>query len=252
MGRLRSVTSTTLLVLVGFALPVGILAAWAQTTIYDSSAFSERAVSVLDSPAVRRELADRLTEQLARSGNQNAIAFRPAVELAIETVVDTDTFRSIFRTAIRRTHEALLQGGSGSTGLDLSDSFAIVTASLQAPSGGKASSSGGLGQSLADVTKKLGDLHIWDLDAITSTVAIVGARRRGGDGRAGRRAQPRSPAPGGHARLGAGHRRRGPHRPAQAGPRLRRAADRRTTRCPRPSRGRWRVGRRTSTPWRSG
>ncbi len=51
------------------------------------------------------------TEQLARSGNQNAIAFRPAVVLAIETVVDTDTFRSIFRTAIRRTHEALLQGG---------------------------------------------------------------------------------------------------------------------------------------------
>ena len=41
MGRLRSVTSTTLLVLVGFALPVGILAAWAQTTIYDSSAFSD-------------------------------------------------------------------------------------------------------------------------------------------------------------------------------------------------------------------
>ena len=160
MGRLRSVTSTTLLVLVGFALPVGILAAWAQTTIYDSRAFSQRAVSVLDSPAVRRELADRLTEQLARSGNQNAIAFRPAVALAIETVVDTDTFRSIFRTAIRRTHDALLRGGSGSTGLDLSDSFAIVTASLQAPSGGKASSSGGLGQSLADVTKKLGDLHI--------------------------------------------------------------------------------------------
>ena len=173
MGRLRSVTSTTLLVLVGFALPVGILAAWAQTTIYDSSAFSERAVSVLDSPAVRRELADRLTEQLARGGNQNAIAFRPAVALAVETVVDTDTFRSIFRTAIRRTHEALLLGGSGSAGLDLSDSFAIVAASLQAPSGGKASSSGGLGQSLADVTKKLGDLHIWDLDAITSTVAIV-------------------------------------------------------------------------------
>ena len=29
MGRMRSVTSTTLLVLAGFALPVGILAAWA-------------------------------------------------------------------------------------------------------------------------------------------------------------------------------------------------------------------------------
>jgi hypothetical protein len=42
-------------------------------------------------------------EQLARNGNQNAIAFRPAVVLAIETVVDTDTYRSIFRSAVRRT-----------------------------------------------------------------------------------------------------------------------------------------------------
>ena len=140
MGRLRSVTSTTLLVLMGFVLPIGIVAAWAQTTVYDSDAFSHRAVSILDSPAVRHELADRLTEQLARNGNQNAIAFRPAMVLAIETVVDTDTFRSIFRSAVRRTHEALLQGSNGSSGLDLSDSFAIVTASLQAPSGGKASS----------------------------------------------------------------------------------------------------------------
>jgi hypothetical protein len=174
MGRLRSVTSTVLLVLVGVILPIGVVAGWAETTIYDSDSFSQRAVSILDSPAVRRELADRLTEQLARSGNQNAIAFRPAVVLAIDAVVDTDTFRSIFRTAIRRTHEALLQGSNGSSGLDLSDSFAIVAASLQVPTSGTASSGGGLGQSLADVTAKLGQLHIWDLDSITTTVAIVG------------------------------------------------------------------------------
>lgn len=149
MGRLRSVTSTVLLVLVGVILPIGVVAGWAETTIYDSGAFSQRAVSILDSPAVRRELADRLTEQLARGGNQNAIAFRPAVVLAFDAVVDTDTFRSIFRTAIRRTHEALLQGANGSSGLDLSDSFAIVAASLQVPTSGKSSSSGGLGQSLA-------------------------------------------------------------------------------------------------------
>ncbi len=177
MGRLRSMTSTTLLVIVAIMLPIGVVAAWAHSTIYDSEAFSERAVSVLDSSSVRRELAERLTAQMARSGNQSAIAFRPAVVLAIEAVVDTDTFRSIFRTAIRRTHQALLHGSTGSSGLDLSDSFAIVAASLQAPTAAKTSSGsggGGLGQSLADVTQRLGRLHIWDLDAITTTVAFVG------------------------------------------------------------------------------
>jgi hypothetical protein len=66
---------------------------------------------------------------------------RPAVALAVETVVDTDTFRSIFRTAIRRTHEALLRAVRLDRP-DLSDSFAIVTASLQAPSARRARAAG--------------------------------------------------------------------------------------------------------------
>ena len=226
MGRLRSVTSTTLLVLMGFVLPIGILAAWAQTTVYDSNAFSQRrgrASSTRPPCAMSWPIGSpsswpaTATRTRSRSG--------PAVVLAIETVVDTDTFRSIFRTAIRRTHEALLQGGNGSTGLDLSDSFAIVTASLQAPSGGKASSSGGLGQSLADVTKKLGHLahlgprrdHQHGRD-----------RRRSSERRVGRRWPSRSAViagtgwpPLGWVLVidGAVH-----HRPAQAGPGLRRAA----------------------------
>ena len=74
----------------------------------------------------------RLTERLARAGNEQAIAFRPAAILAVEAVVDTDTFRSIFRTAIRQTHESLVDGLGGAGGLDLSDSFALVSASLEA------------------------------------------------------------------------------------------------------------------------
>jgi hypothetical protein len=101
MQRVRSVLSTVLIVLSGILVPIGVVAAWADTTIYDSATFSRRAVQLLDSTSVRRELAERLTEQLARSGNEQAIAFRPAAILAVEAVVDTDTFRSIFRTAIR-------------------------------------------------------------------------------------------------------------------------------------------------------
>src|SRR4029077_20930296 len=95
-------------VLSGFLLFVGLLSAWANSTLFDSATFSERTVDILNEPAVRRELAAQLTEQLALNGNQQAVTFRPAFQLAIEAAIDTESFRSIFRTAVRRTHEAIL------------------------------------------------------------------------------------------------------------------------------------------------
>jgi hypothetical protein len=176
MQRVRSVLSTVLLVLSGILVPIGIIATWADATIYDSATFSRRAVQLLDSSSVRRELAQRLTEQLARAGNEQAIAFRPAAILAVEAVVDTDTFRSIFRTAIRQTHESLVEGLGGAGGLDLSDSFALVTASLQASSsGGSTKASGsGLARSLDDVTRRADQLHIWELGDAIELAAYVG------------------------------------------------------------------------------
>ena len=54
---MRRVASIVLLALAGVMLPVGVLATWAQSTLYDSEAFSERAVEPLNSQAVRTELA---------------------------------------------------------------------------------------------------------------------------------------------------------------------------------------------------
>ena len=122
-----------LLVLTGLLLFVGLLSAWANTTVYDSATFSERTVDMLNDPAVRRELAKRLTEQLVLSGNQQAVAFRPAFQLAIEAAIDTDTFRSIFRTAVRRAHEAILANHAGGVGLNLSDSITVIASTLQLP-----------------------------------------------------------------------------------------------------------------------
>ena len=106
-------------------------------------------VAVLDSPVVRREIAARLTQELARAGNRQAVNFGPAFELAVEVAADTDTFRSIFRTAVRRVHEALLAGEGSGAGLDLSDSIAIITSTLRLPGDARSSpGSGGLGNRL--------------------------------------------------------------------------------------------------------
>jgi hypothetical protein len=171
----RRAGSWILVVLAGVLLFVTVLASWARNTVFDSPTFSKRAVELLDSQAVRRELAQRLTEQLIRSGNQQAISFRPAYQLAIEAAVDTDTFRSIFRTAIRRTHEAILAGTGGSAGLDLADSVAIITSTLQLPGNAAPSNapSGGLNNSLTDITERLGSLGVWDLDDTISSISLI-------------------------------------------------------------------------------
>ena len=83
---MRRVASTVLLVVAGVMLPVTVIGNWAGSNLYDSDSFSARAVEPLNSEAVRRELAHRLTEQLVQAGNQQATSFRPAFELALAGV----------------------------------------------------------------------------------------------------------------------------------------------------------------------
>src|SRR5262245_9666338 len=173
---MRKLASTVLLVVAGIAFPVLLLSNWAGSTLYDSDNFSERAVEPLNSQAVRTELARRLTAQLVEAGNQQATNFRPAFELALEGVIDTDTFKSIFRNAVRRTHQAIVESGaSGGQGLDLGASFALITSSLQAGGGGGGNQQGasGLDNSLTDVTKTISDYGLWDAEGIVGQVTVA-------------------------------------------------------------------------------
>src|SRR6266542_3098910 len=173
---MRRVASMVLLVVAGFLFPLVVIANWAGSTLYDSDAFSARAVEPLNSEAVREELARRLTAQLVQAGNQQATSFRPAFELALEGVIDTDTFKSIFRNAVRRTHEAIISGQGGGRGLDLGASFSLNTSRIQSTSGGGGGGqqgASGLDNSLSDVTSKIDDLGLWDAEGTASQVAAA-------------------------------------------------------------------------------
>jgi hypothetical protein len=170
---MRRVASTVLLVVAGVMVPVVVLSNWAGATLYESDTFSERAVQPLESEAVRKEFARRLTEQLVQAGNQQATSFRPAFELALEGVIDTDTFKSIFRNAVRQTHESIIEQGEGGgrQGLDLGASFSLITASLQA-GGGNQQGASGLDNSLSDITGTIDDYGLWSAEGIIGQVAL--------------------------------------------------------------------------------
>lgn len=178
MERFRSISRFVLLVAAAVLIPLGVLATWADRTVYDSTTFANRTVSLLDSASVRREMARIITEELARSGNQQAVNFRPAMQLAVEAAVDTDTFRSVFRTAVRRTHQALLTGQGSGAGLDLSDSISIITATLQLNSSTSGSGSGAdggqLDSTLTNVTDALQRYHVFELETGVASLALIG------------------------------------------------------------------------------
>ncbi len=173
---MRRVVSTVLLVVAGVAFPLFIVARWTESTLYDSDSFSQRAVEPLDSQTVRRELSHQLTEQLVQAGNQQATAFRPAFELGLEDVIDTDTFKAIFRNAVRQTHEAIITERGDRTGLDLGASFAFIMSSLQArgeEEQGTQQGASGLDDSLSDVTRRVDDLGLWDAEGIVGQLALA-------------------------------------------------------------------------------
>ena len=82
---------------------------------------------------MREQLAERITDDMAADGNQTAVEYRPAVQLAVQAAIDTDTFRAIFRNAVYRTHQAILAGHDQHPSLDLSESVTAITANLQLP-----------------------------------------------------------------------------------------------------------------------
>ncbi len=155
-------------------LPIGVLAGWVDATLYNSDTFAKRAANLLESPAIRHEIALQLTDQLASAGNKQAIDFRPAFELAVEVAIDTDAFRSIFRTAVATTHRDLLAGGE--KGIDLSRATAVIATTLRLPDNARPGEkqAGSLGNSFTAATKHMAALHVWQVERWAHALWLLG------------------------------------------------------------------------------
>ncbi len=150
------------------------IAGWASATLYDSGTFSRRAGNLLHSQAIRHKIAVEVTDQLAASGNEQAVNFRPAMELAVEGAIDTEAFQSIFRTAVASTHHNLLAGGQ--KGIDLSTALPIIATNLQLPNNARPgqNDASALGNGFSDVTHRMADLHVWQIEGWAHSLWLLG------------------------------------------------------------------------------
>ena len=169
---LRRGTSIVLACVMSVSLAGGLLAAWVQTTAFNAESMAGRSVHALDSDAVRHELALQLTDQLVKSGNRQIIAFRPAAQLTVETIIETDAFKSIFASSVRRLHASLIAGNADS-GLDLSDSLGLLASGLQL-NDAKTAAVDGVEKpgTMSDTIGKVADLPVWGWRDTLAYIAI--------------------------------------------------------------------------------
>ncbi len=170
----RRAASIVLAVVTALSLTGGLIGVWVNDAVFNADGMARRSVHALDSEAVRLELSRQLTDQLVKGGNREVIAFRPAAELTVELLIDSDPFKSLFSSAVRRLHGALLSG-TANDGLDLSASLGLLASGLQlnqaktaglaavaagttvTPESSTAASSGSMGA----VVAKVADLPVW-------------------------------------------------------------------------------------------
>ena len=158
---IRRWSSIVLAVVTALALAGALLGAWVQTTVFNAEGMARRSVHTLDSDAVRHELALQLTDQLIKSGNRQVIAFRPAAQLTVETVIETDAFKSLFASSVRRLHASLLTGKADG-GLDLSQTLGLLASGLQLNSEKAAVAKGASSDgTMSETIAKVADLPVW-------------------------------------------------------------------------------------------
>jgi hypothetical protein len=103
---------------------LALLLAYANRVVYDPAEFADRSALALGDPRVAGFVAERVADQ-AIARRPNLIAVRPVVVGAARTVVASDAFRAIFRSASQKAHELAFSKTAESVVLSLPD-FAVL------------------------------------------------------------------------------------------------------------------------------
>ena len=185
-SRWKSWASTGCVVVAAVALLIAVLAGWATRTLFDSREFATRSVAALDSAAVRHALAAELTDEIIAVGPPTLESYRPVLTQAVEVLVATDAFRSVFRVAVEEAHQAAVDRQADRGVLELGETLSILASSTEDASPGLAQSlPGDVSSVLIDVNPILTRLHPWliaervrwldEAAAVVAVAAMVGA-----------------------------------------------------------------------------
>ncbi len=172
-NRARRAGSIACAVLLVFSLTIGVTAQWARMTVFDSSRFAERASQMLDSDVVRSALADEITNVIVDSGPSNLASFRTVIRAAMDPIMQTSTFRRIFRRALDTSHDYLFTRSGASAVINLSQALAVLSGSLQVTNPDVANVlPDGSQQLLVDIGDNVRNLELWKFTERLTEIGI--------------------------------------------------------------------------------
>lgn len=129
--RRKRLLSRALAALAVLAALVASLAAYAEETLFDSTAFSNRAVSVLDDEAVQQQLASEITDGVIEAA-PNAVAVRPLLESVAGQVVRSRALQSLLAGGVADVHATVINGNEDTLVVTLENVGVLIRQGLRA------------------------------------------------------------------------------------------------------------------------
>jgi hypothetical protein len=120
--------------MLGVAVFLGVLAlvlSYLGRAVLRPGPFADRAVATLRDPAVRDDLADRLTEAITRSGGGDLVSVRPVVRSFAGAIVDSRAFAALFRRAVLGAHDAVVERDGGRFLVTVADAGVLLQGVLE-------------------------------------------------------------------------------------------------------------------------
>ncbi len=132
--RSRTTASVVMLVIGAVLLIAGTVALYAREQIVDREAFANRAIEALDDDAVRTVVGREIVIYLAERGSADLAAARPLLESVVDTLIQTEPFQRVFRSAAREANRVFFVRDKENVLLDLGDAAQIVEFGLRSVS----------------------------------------------------------------------------------------------------------------------
>ena len=110
---------------------VGTILLYVRVEIIEPDAFADHAVEALKDDEVRSVVSTEIVVQLIERGSADLVAGRPLLEQVVGTVLGTQPFQQVFRTAARESNRLLFDKDNNNVAFDVSDGLKIVRFALQ-------------------------------------------------------------------------------------------------------------------------
>jgi len=158
----RRLVATVLAVLLSGSLFIGVFTYWADQAVFDEANFANRMTKMLESEAVRSEIAAQFTDALIQNGPSQLAGFRGIIRPAVDDLMTTEAFKQAFRNALRQAHRSLFTEDGNDLVVNLSQSLGVLAGSLQITNPDVASNiPTGLDQFLVDLGNDIRGMELW-------------------------------------------------------------------------------------------